>query len=118
MQSNSHTVTSAGEIRSRFDLFIVLNRQEVSRYPNKKRAWCHRGDKFFPEPDRQLQALLRMVNRYHSKWQLFELYDNTKPKNEPGRVILKMFDGVIESNQLSSYRPLLQKFILPQFLQP
>jgi hypothetical protein len=117
MNHNSHTVTSAGEIRSRFDLFVVLQRTETSYYPNRKRAWCHRGDKFCPEPERQLQALLRMINRYRSKWQLFELYDNTKPKNEPGRIVLKMYDGVIEANRLHTYAPLLQKFILPKFLQ-
>jgi len=112
-------ITGAGSIRSRFDMFVVLKPQAVSRYPKRSLAWCHRGDKYTDDPDKMLCNLLKMFINHYKQYQLVELYDNTRPKNDPERIIMKLKDGVIEINRLLPlYSPMLTKIYLPEYLKP
>lgn len=111
----SPQVTDAGTVRCRFDMFIRLRPEAIVK--GKSATWCHRGDKYANEPDRMLQSLLKMFMRHHSKYILAELYDNTKPKNDVDRVILKFNAGTIEINKLAEYKILLSSMPIPNYLQ-
>lgn len=115
---NPEMITGTGAVRCRFDLFVSLLPGAISRSPSKQRSWCHRGDKFTSEPDAMLCSLLRMFTKRYTTYQVAELYDNTRPKNDPERIVLRWCDGVIEVNRLATYAPMLSKIALPEFLQP
>ena len=42
---------------------------------------------------------------------------NTRPKNDQERIVLRVFNGVIEVNRLQAYAAMLTKFILPEYLK-
>lgn len=115
-QSTPGKITHTGNVRSRFDLFIVLL-PEVAKQQNRSPAWCHRGDKYQPDPDRQLSNLIKLFCNHFKKYWLAELYDNTRPKNDPERIVLKYKDGIIEINRLKDYETMLQQTPLPDFLK-
>lgn len=98
-------------------MFIRLEPGQASRYPGRSLTWCHRGDKFTNDPEKMLCNLLRMYIKNPGKYSLIELYDNTKPKNDKERVILRVFNGVIEINRLQLYNAMLTKFVLPEYLK-
>jgi hypothetical protein len=103
--------------RCRFDMFTVLRPSLVKNFPNKKPEWTYRGDKYTTEAPKALQNLIRMFINHGNKWQLLELYDNTRPKSDPDRIILKYKNGIIERNRLQDYFPMLENFPLPEFLK-
>lgn len=115
-ESTPGKITEAGNVRSRFDLFIVL-RPEIAKKQNRSPTWCHRGDKYQPDPDRQLSNLIKLFCNHYGKYRLAELYDNTRPKNDPDRIVLKYKDGVIEKNRLNDYAAMLEQTPLPDFLK-
>lgn len=105
---------SMEEPRCRFDMFVRMKPQFIPR--NGVPTWCHRGDKFSDIPEKMIQSLIRMFIRHNHKYVRCELYDNTKPRNDDSRVILKFENGVIETNKLAEYDSMLQ-IPLPDFLK-
>lgn len=111
-------VTAKGLVQCRFSMFVVLNNGVFSRYPGEKRCWCYRGDKFSNEPDRMLSNLVQTFLKHHKSWKLCELYDNTRAKNNPERMVLKFHNGVIEINRLYlNYEFMLGRSIIPEWLK-
>ncbi|MBG9376956.1 hypothetical protein I5907_11985 [Panacibacter sp. DH6] len=48
---------------------------------------------------------------------MLSLYDNTKPKNDPDRYLVKYSAGVILENRLSQLQPLLEDYPVPDWLK-
>lgn len=95
--------------RCRFDLFVRYKPEIVSTYGIKPQ-FTYRGDKFTIEAPQMLRNLLSLYKKRAGQFALVILYDNTKPKGEPGHEILKIKNGSIEVNLLSEYRLMLEKF--------
>lgn len=99
--------------RCRFDMFVRYNQREK----RNKHEFCYRGDFFEKDPEKMLWSLVRMlVNNYH-RYFLSELYDNTKAKNDPARVILKWHAGIIVENRLPQYKEMLNDHPVPDWLK-
>lgn len=103
--------------RCRFDMFVRLKPDNVNRYPNNSFTWCHRGDRYTQDEFQMLGKLLQMLIRHHEKYISIELYDNNFERNEPKRVIVKMYKGNVEKNLLYDYSDMIEKIILPEWLK-
>lgn len=101
--------------RCRYELFVRLKFSEMQRFPNKSATWCYRGDKFTIDEDKMLINLIRQFINHNHKYQLAELYDNSKLP--PDRIILRFKEGVIETNRLQEYNHIINKIILPEYLK-
>lgn len=105
----------------RFDLFVRLKPGNATRYPNNSLVWCHRGDKYTLNENEMLSYLVRMLVKQHGNWILALIRDNGKTiqgmKNDPGRDVVKLYNGVIECNRLFAYPEMLTKVILPLWLK-
>jgi hypothetical protein len=103
-----------GRIRCRFDMFVRWD-----GYANRrKQTFCYRGDFFGNfDPDKMLCSLLKFLIKQHGKWYVAELYDNTRPKDDPERIVVRWNRGVIEENRLKNYRPMLANISLPEWLR-
>jgi hypothetical protein len=110
-------ITRDGVARCRFDLFVTLKRECVPFAPHKSRTWCHRGDKYTQEPDKMLCNLLRLFTNWKHSWTNAELYDNTRPKNDPERIVLKFRHGQIIINRLRTYEAMIADYPLPEILK-
>lgn len=100
--------------RCRFDLFVRYRKTER----REKEEFCYRGDFYgITEPHKMLCSLLRLVIKQHPRFFIVELYDNTKPKNDLGRVVLKMQNGAVMENRLNQYGLMLSEFPLPDWLK-
>ena len=99
--------------RCRFDMFVRYHQRERRDKPQ----FTYRGDVFETEAERMLWGLVRMFVNNHMRYFLVELYDNTKPANDPSRVILKFHAGVIIENRLRDYAALLERFPVPDWLK-
>lgn len=109
-------VKPAPKDRCRFDMFANLKDNVNMNFSNGTKQWCFRGDKFNPEPHKMLRYLLGIVKNHYDKYYLFELYDNTKPKTDGERLVLKILNGQVKVNRLHDYGELLRDFSLPEFL--
>lgn len=109
-------ITATGKDRCRFDLFI----RRWPRYiePGQSATWCHRGDKFYQEPDKMLCSLISLFEKNHYKWSLAILFDNTRPVGDKERIVMRWFKGVVEENRLANYAAMLENFALPEILKP
>lgn len=108
-------ITTAGRPRCRFDLFVRV--ADPRRHYNKE-TFCYRGDKFTDQPPLMLQKLVKMFAKNIHEYRVAELYDNTRPKDDEDRIVIKLVNGVIEKNRLLEYAPMLQHFAIPQIFQP
>jgi hypothetical protein len=134
MQPRSHTVTVAGKVRCRFELFIRWP-ENANRHIN---PFTQRGDAFgITEPDKMLKFLMQYFIRKHHQWLFAELYDNTIPLDDPYRIILELKNKTLLNNtvisdvnwtivelkdkmirhRLRDYAPLLKDFSIPEWLQ-
>jgi hypothetical protein len=104
--------------RCYFDMFV--------RYRpglHTKGTFCYRGDYRgkgvppFTEPPKMLQALLRFFDRKHYQWVVVEIYDNTYPKSDNRRTVLKYCNGLLELNRLHNYADMLTDFPMPDWLK-
>jgi hypothetical protein len=109
-------VTASGRDRCRFDLFIRKKPHFVK--PGQKPEWCHRGDVYTQEANRMLINLVRMFANHWHEYVLAELYDNTRPINDPQRIVLRYKDGTLETNNLNNYPFVSELIALPTFLIP
>jgi hypothetical protein len=109
-------VNAAPKERCRFDMFATLKNEVRMNFSNGTKQWCFRGDKFNNEPPKMLRYLLGIVKNHYESYYLFELYDNTKPKTDGERLILKILNGKVKVNRLPDYSELLQNFHLPEYL--
>lgn len=105
--------------RSRFDCFIKLRPGTVSHLPERKRTWCYRGDKFTDQENLMIRNLVKFIIKKAQDFSIIELYDNSQPPADPARIILRLFDGVIEKNLLNRdpYKSYLTNLPLPEWLQ-
>lgn len=99
--------------RCRFDMFVRYNQREKRNKPE----FCYRGDFFEKDPEKMLWSLLRMFINNYGRFFLSELYDNTKAKDDPDRVILKYHNGSIIENRLKLYSAMLNDHPVPQWLK-
>lgn len=100
----------------RFTMFVKIIPGQISHFPGQERCWCFRGDRF---ADREHKMLRNLLNHFKGKihlYQIVELYDNNKPREDPDRVIMKYQDGVIVENLLARYLDLLKGYPLPKIL--
>lgn len=104
-----------GRPRCRFDLFVMYS-AEIAAKRNYKRSFTYRGDKFTSEPPAMLKSLLRFYKKNAADFTLVILYDNTKPKGEPGHEILRIRGKVVEVNLLEEYKLMLECLYYPQLL--
>lgn len=99
--------------RCRFDMFVRWS----AKVKREKHVFTYRGDQFGDtDPAKMLWSLLRFFINKHGLWFYVELYDNTKPKNDPNRYLLKYSAGVIMENRLSQLKPLLENYPVPEWL--
>jgi len=103
--------------RCRFDMFTVLRPGLEKNLPYKKPEWTFSGNKYTNESPKMLWNLIKMILKNPGKWQTIELYDNTRPKNDKERIVIRIRNGVIEENRLQNYSLMLQNFSLPDFLK-
>lgn len=104
-----------GRPRCRFDLFVRYKPEIV----NKKGImpqFTYRGDRFTDEPPQMLKSLLRFFCKRAGEFTLIILYDNTKPKGEPGHEILRIRGNVVEVNLLKEYSLMLTGIYFPALL--
>lgn len=100
--------------RCRFDMFVRWNKKER----REKYAFTYRGDHFGEtEPAKMLWSLVRMFMNKHAQMFVVELYDNTKPKSDPDRYILKYSGGVLIENRLQQYEAMLENFPVADYLK-
>ncbi len=103
-----------GAVRCRFDLFVRYYKREH----REKETFCYRGDHFgIVEPKKMLCSLLRFFIKENYRWYIAELYDNTKPKNDFERIVIKWNGGKILENRLNNYAPMLTDFPMPEWLK-
>ena len=98
----------------RFTLFVKLWPGIVSTWPDLKRVWCMRGDKFPGSESKQLKNLLNHSKNNLHRYSIVELYDNTFKKEDTRRIILQYKNGVFEINNLAQYQQSLKDFPLPE----
>ena len=97
----------------RFTLFVKLWPGVISTWPDLKRVWCMRGDKFTNIENKQLKNLLNHAKNNMHRYSIIELYDNTFKHDDTRRIILKYNDGVFVLNNLEQYKQSLKDFPLP-----
>ena len=103
-----------GVARCRFDLFVRYT-EAVRR---NKKAFTYRGDHFGEtDPAKMLWNLIRMFKNKYQDFLLAELYDNTRQKNDPDRLILRYKSKQIIVNRLSEYSEMLKEHPLPDWLK-
>jgi len=98
-------------------MFVRLNEQAVSRFPGNQLTWCYRGDKFTTDEKNMLENLLILAGRHIKKFKIVEIYDNKFSRQEPERIILKIYGGVIEENRLKNYYEMIKKMQLPEWMK-
>lgn len=103
--------------RCRYGLFVRINFPEVKKFPNNLPTWYYRGDKFTLDENKMLINLVKMFINHHNKYQIAELYDNNKDRNDPARIIIRFKAGIVEENRLQNYSDALNKIILPPYLK-
>jgi len=116
-KKNDETDFPGLKSRCRFDMFTVLKPGLEKNFVNKKREWTYSGDKYTNELPKMLWNLIKMLIKNVNSWQTVELYDNTRPKSDPDRIILRISNGVITKNRLQEYSAMLDQFPLPDFLK-
>jgi hypothetical protein len=109
-------VMPATKDRCRFDMFVMLRNEVPMTFVTGSKEWCIRGDKYKTEANKMLQYLLGIVKNHHSNYYLMELYDNTKPKENGERLILKILNNQVKVNRLLNYPDLIKNFSLPEWL--
>lgn len=103
-----------GIARCRYDLFVRWNKNQR----REKETFCYRGDYFgITDPHKMLASLVRFFIRKHNCWSVAELYDNTKPKDNPERIILRLVNNKIEKNLLPQFHLMLRNMSLPEYLK-
>lgn len=100
--------------RARFDLFVKLKPGIVSHYPDRKRTWCYRGDKFTNDESKMLKNLIQLAIKRIDQLEVLELYDNRLPMDSDSRTILKISSGIVEKNRLQYYQDLVQSMVIPE----
>ncbi|MEP7317191.1 MAG: hypothetical protein ABI921_00565 [Panacibacter sp.] len=107
-----------GVQRCRFDLFVRYNKREK----REKETFTYRGDFWGEkEPPRMLWSLVRMFCNNYRRFFYVELYDNSKAKNDPARIILKVRGGTkaeILENRLDAYASMLENYPVQEWLKP
>src|SRR3954453_4096474 len=107
-------LTAKGRLRCRFDMTVRWP-EHAGRLINPLTV---RGDRFGDtDPDKMLKMLLRYLIRDHKQWAFAQLHDNSIPMDDRNRVVIKYYRGKIVINRLHYYFPLLQDFILPEYLK-
>lgn len=106
-------VTAKGVVRCRFDM--------MARWPEsagrKMNPFCYRGDNFnITEPDKMLRSLIRLFDKEYRNWIVAEMYDNSRPMDDPDRLILRYKQGKELEHKLFNYPTALQDFPLPEWL--
>lgn len=99
-----------------FDLFVKIKPGFKSKFPLGKPVFCFTGNKFTKDDHQQLRNLLSIVKKSLDKYDLMELYDNRYSRAEPQRLVLKIFNGVVEKNLLHRYGNMLERYPLPEWL--
>lgn len=102
--------------RCRFDMFCMLRNDVQMTFSTGAKEWCFRGDKYHQEPAKMLRYLLGIVKNHHTNYYLMELYDNTRPKTDGDRLVLKVLNNQVKVNRLHQYPDLLKNFSIPQWL--
>jgi hypothetical protein len=103
--------------RCRFDMFVRKKPGEPGFNSKKgpQRTWCLRGDKYATEDHQMIRKLLNHLQKDISKYDRVILYDNHKAEDE--RILLKITDGLIETNHLNKYQLMLINYSLPDYLK-
>jgi hypothetical protein len=110
------SITIEKKPRCRFDMFTRRKKNSIEPVKNAKEEFTYRGDKYSTDPSKMLKLLVGMVKNYHRQYVVMELYDNTKPKGDPDRIILKMLNGIPKINRLPDYAELIIDYPLPEYL--
>lgn len=104
-----------GVQRCRFDMFVRYKKTER----REKHVFTYRGDHFGEtDPAKMLWSLIRMFINNYPRYFLAELYDNTKPKNDPQRIIIKFNGGFIKENRLLDVAAMIEDYPVPEWLKP
>lgn len=101
----------------RFMLFVRLRPGIPSHFRDRKRTGYYPGDKYTDKENEMITGLVKMVHKEYTekkRFDRYELYDNVNPPDT--RIILKITDDYIESNDLKLYSIMFGKFQLPQWL--
>ena len=99
--------------RCRFDMFVRI-RPDYVKGNDGKTQFTYRGDKFTSDPPQMLKSLLRLLKKRSGQFTMVIVYDNTKPKGEPGHAILHIDKGVVKINLLDEYRLMLEGMHFPE----
>lgn len=110
------TTTTEKQAPARFDMFTRRKKESVAPVRNGKELFTYRGDKYSTEPDKMIRYLLGIVLNYRKQYAVMMLQDNTKPRHDPERVILKILNGEPKINRLPAYSNLLKDYALPEYL--
>ncbi len=111
-------ITADGVVRCRFDLFVRLEQGTASTFKDMQRKWCFRGDAYTDIESKMLKNLLNLIKNHGQKYFIMELYDNTLPKDNGERLILKIQQKLIRVNRLPEYSAMLTDFPLESILLP
>ncbi len=107
-------LTTKGRLTCRFELFVRW--PESSR--RKMNPFKYRGDRLgLMEADKMIAWLVKFFIKDHHDWLLAELWDNTKQLNDPERIVLSWKRGIIDTNRLKDYEPMLQTVAIPDWMK-
>jgi hypothetical protein len=110
-------VYAAGRPPSRFSLFVHLYNNVQSKFPGGERKFTYRGDKYEEKAHKQLQYLLNLIQNYGHTFHVAQLTDNSLPKDDGQRMLLKRHKGIVTVNNLENYPDLLTDYPVPSFLK-
>lgn len=124
MQENVKKTTTLEDLtlqdlrkRARFELFVVLKPGIVSWFPDRKRAFCYRGDKFTDNESRMIKSVVQILIKKIDLFQVAEIYDNDYHFQNENRIILKYSAGIVEKNLLDKYKKALTRIPMPDYLK-
>lgn len=103
----------------RFRMFVRVKENSTFRFKNFNDplvGW-YRGDRYEKaNVHKMLSYLLGIIKNHRQQYAVMELYDETKPKTDPSRVILKMNGGMVQINRIPDYSDMLSGVALPEWL--
>ena len=108
-----------GKPPCRYALFVKLWPYERSSFPEGVRLFTFRGDKYTTVENYMLEKLIRHIISKGKKYNLMELYDNTYQKDDPCRLILKVFEKeVCRPSHIMLYKQqgFLKNLAVPDYL--
>jgi hypothetical protein len=99
-----------------FDMFVKLKPDQPKRFYNNSLTWCYRGDRFTNVNDEMLKKLLILFCKEYQIYDKAVLRDNSKPDNDPTKIILRLAENEIKESNLHLYPHITCKMYLPAWL--